>query len=138
MVSGIFERYLRRPSRRRLAKVVSGCPDDFTFHYRNTTPLTAADPTSILPTDSEYVQAFLKRLDPELIVACGKSAGEHFRGIDTERKILYMHHPAYRVVTNRYLEAVAAMIVDCAAGRWNSLQVELTQMRGSVVSAALC
>lgn len=114
-------------------------------HYVNTTPLIGAGPNARLPVNLAHMRRAFNRVQPTLVMACGKQAesacAELWAG-----DLVAIPHPAYRVLTNLLLEEVSQIIgwrmtqLDCSdraipkrfyfASRDSTMRIAVRQQRG--------
>ena len=90
----------------------------------NTTPKCGIGNSGIeLPPDPGYIQRVLDMVQPEYVVACGKSACESV-GKLWAGPMLFLPHPAYRVATNQLF-----FVAGIVARRRENKRVAITQAR---------
>lgn len=110
----------------RMARLVNACPT-IRFWWDNTTTEVGDYPGAKLQPDLDHVTLVLAAQKPDAVIAFGQQAGYVLSALWTG-PLLFLPHPAYRVVTNRLIENAAALLNAGLEGR-----VRLLQEPGAVV-----
>ena len=100
-------------SGQRLATLTILCPN-LEFCWENTTPIVGAHPDSRIPADPVHMMALVGVHNPHMILAFGNQAHYTIRvklpALLIAKPLIFLPHPAYRVLTNKLLAAVARRI----------------------------
>lgn len=82
----------------------------WSIHFSNACPVLASGPDGVYAPDARHVRRTLKRVSPNLVLACGKLAEEALITL-WEGPLLCVPHPSSRVLTNDLYEVVHKIIV---------------------------
>lgn len=102
------------------------------IYFCNTTPRVSTHPSIRLPPDLQYVERELRRVEVDVVLACGKQAEVVARKL-WSGPLLCIPHPASRVLTNALLDKTYDLLYG-----WPPVErLALRQQRGQVVEEQL-
>jgi len=78
------------------------------LHFTNAAPGIGKGARSSLPISQKNVRDAIRRTNPDVIIACGKSAEETC--VDWKGSLIVLPHPAYMVLTNRLLDRAGKLL----------------------------
>lgn len=77
--------------------------------YANTTPAVGRGPDSVLPPSPAHIRRVLKRVEPLVVVACGRQA-EAVCSAEWPGDLLVIPHPTFRVLTDALLAEAGRLL----------------------------
>ena len=88
--------------------------DFYEVRVCNANPSLADSPDGVFPPDLKHLRRALKRVQPDVILACGRVAQEAVGKIKTIVPVVEMKHPAYRLLSHRMTEEVRLRLEQLA------------------------
>lgn len=101
----------------------------YNLHFTNAAPGIGSGPRSLLPVQHKNVKDRIRRVNPDIVIACGKSAEEACT--DWSGNMMVIPHPAYMLLTNDLLDHAANKL------RRSPIRVALRQGPGYITEEAL-
>lgn len=93
------------------------------LHYTNTTSIIGVGPDSQLKVDIAHLRRSLLRVQPRLVVACGKQAEQACLNLAVQ-DLFCIPHPAHRLLTNKLLEEAGNAV------KWRLIFLETPTITG--------
>ena len=100
--------WLRALEASRSGKRLKVLTDDLTICH-NTTPKIAKVSSGFIPPDELHIREILNNRNPDIVIACGKSAEDVLKRL-WEGPLLAIPHPASRLLTNALYEYARNML----------------------------
>ena len=94
---------------RRLRRAI---PEGLPQKIVNSNPTVGDHVDSCYPPDPDYVEGWIKTIQPTVILACGAIAKKTMGLVETDVHTLFMPHPAYRALTNATLDNIHNTLKD--------------------------
>ena len=104
----------RSRSGQRLRNIEKHCKK-ITIWYDNTTPIVGDCPDSVIPADLSHMRQVIEEQKPDVVVALGEQAKLCLKQLGSG-PMLFLPHPAYRVVTNDLYQKAGRMISKGVTG----------------------
>lgn len=108
---------------------------EWTVRFVNASPRLGKDPSALYQPDLAHLRRALRRVRPDVVLACGRLALRGISGV-WSGPLVAVPHPAYRLLTNELYrtasEIVAAWTQDKQLFGKDHVRVELRQFRGRV------
>jgi hypothetical protein len=86
-------------------------PDDVTVKIRNCSPLVGRTSDSFFAPDIDYVREQILDVQPDVILACGKSAHYTCEQIVPGVPVVKMPHPAFRALSKRATKSTKELLL---------------------------
>lgn len=80
----------------------------------NANPSLADTPDGVFPPDRKHLRRVLRRVQPNVILACGKVAKEALVQVKVNAPVVEMPHPAYRLLSRQMTKRVRMRLVKLA------------------------
>ena len=77
--------------------------------WDNTARQVAATPKGVCPADKQHITSVLQTMEPEIVVALGKQAGQALPSL-WAGPLCVLPHPTYRLVTNSLFEIAGNLL----------------------------
>ncbi len=106
--------WLSQTGRRLLEALPAGA---YEVKVCNANPSLADTPDGVFPPDRKHLRRVLRRVRPDVILACGKVANEALTQIEVTAPVVEMPHPAYRLLSRRTTGDVKARLFAMALER---------------------
>lgn len=76
-------------------------PDDCKVKIRNSSPHVGSVSSSNFPPDLDYVRSEIRKIKPDVILACGVNARIAVENVEVTVPVVFMPHPAYRQLSKQ-------------------------------------
>ncbi len=80
------------------------------IYFDNTTPIVGETPDSVVPADLDHITSLLNVIKPIAIVTFGRFAERAILELEIDIPVLFLPHPACRVVTNECFKEAAKLL----------------------------